>query len=86
MKEKVSFVGLLKKYSLVLLLVVFVIVSSILSPNFLKSTNILNMLQQCSVSGIMAIGMTMVIILGGIDLSVGGVAALCRNLAFENGG
>ncbi len=76
MKEKTSFVGLLKKYSLVLLLVVFVIVSSILSPNFLKSANILNMLQQCSVSGIMAIGMTMVIILGGIDLSVGGVAAL----------
>ena len=49
MKEKVSFVGLLKKYSLVLLLIVFVIVSSILSPNFLKSANLLNMLQLSAV-------------------------------------
>ena len=75
MREKVSFIGLLKKYSLVLLLIVFVIVSSILSPNFLKSANLLNMLQQCSVPGIIAISMTMVIIIGGIDLSVGAVAA-----------
>ena len=76
-----SFVGLLKKYSLVLLLVVFVVVSSILSPNFLKSANLLNMLQQCTVTGVMAIGMTMVIIIGGIDLSVGGVAALAGMVA-----
>ena len=75
MKEKKTFIGLLKSYSLVMLLVVFVIVSSILSPNFLKAANLLNMLQQCSVSGIIAIGMTMVIIIGGIDLSVGAVAA-----------
>ena len=76
MKEKVTFLGLIKKYSLLLLLVIFIVVSSILSPNFLKPANLLNMLQQCSVPGIIALGMTMVIIIGGIDLSVGGVAAL----------
>ena len=80
MKDK-SLVVLLKKYSLVLLLIVFVVVSSLLSKNFLKPANLLNMLQQCSVTGIMAIGMTMVIIIGGIDLSVGGVAALSGMVA-----
>ena len=80
MKDK-SLVVLLKKYSLVLLLIVFVVVSSLLSKNFLKPANLLNMLQQCSVTGIMAIGMTMVIIIGGIDLSVGGVASLTSMVA-----
>ena len=81
MREQVSVLALLKKFSLVLLLAVFVIVSSILSKNFLKPTNLLNMLQQCSVPGVIAIGMTIVIIIGGIDLSVGGVAALCGMIA-----
>ena len=74
--EKMSFVGFIKKYSLLVLLIIFVVVSAILSPNFLKPANIMNMLQQCSAPGIIAIGMTLVIIIGGIDLSVGGVAAV----------
>lgn len=68
--------SLIKKYNLLLLLLLFVIVSAILSPNFLKPSNLLNMLQQCSVSGVIAVGMTLVIIVGGIDLSVGAVAAM----------
>ena len=73
--KKISFGEFLKKYNLLVLLVIFIVVSSILSPNFLKLSNALNMLQQCSIPGIIAIGMTLVITLGGIDLSVGGVAA-----------
>nr|WP_317348769.1 ABC transporter permease [uncultured Blautia sp.] len=46
-----------------------------LSPNFLTIGNLLNLLQQASIPGIVAIGMTVVIIIGGIDLSVGSVAA-----------
>ena len=47
---------------------------SILSPHFLTSNNLLNVLDQSVVVGIVAIGMTFVILIGGIDLSVGSVA------------
>ncbi len=46
------------------------------SPTFLKSDNLLNIANQIAVIAIIAIGMTMVIITGGIDLSVGSVIAL----------
>jgi ribose transport system permease protein len=45
-------------------------------PNFLKATNLLNIVNQIAVIALMAIGMTMVIVAGGIDLSVGSLAAL----------
>jgi ribose transport system permease protein len=45
-------------------------------PNFLKRENLLNIANQISVIAILAIGMTMVIITGGIDLSVGSLIAL----------
>ncbi len=73
--KKISFGEFLKKYNLLVLLLVFIVISSVLSPNFLKINNMLNMMQQCAIPGIIAIGMTIVITLGGIDLSVGGVAA-----------
>jgi ribose transport system permease protein len=47
---------------------------SILSPHFLTSNNLWNVLDQSVVVGIVAIGMTFVILIGGIDLSVGSVA------------
>ena len=49
---------------------------STLSPHFLTSNNLLNVLDQSVVVGIVAIGMTFVILIGGIDLSVGSVAGL----------
>jgi ribose transport system permease protein len=49
---------------------------SLLSPYFLKTANLLNLLDQSVVVGIVAIGMTFVILTGGIDLSVGSVAGL----------
>jgi len=50
-------------------------------PNFLKRDNLLNIANQIAVIAIIAIGMTMVIITGGIDLSVGSLAALSAVLA-----
>lgn len=50
-------------------------------PNFLKSENLLNIANQIAVIAIIAIGMTMVIITGGIDLSVGSLIALSAVLA-----
>ncbi|HXT07667.1 MAG TPA: ABC transporter permease [Roseiarcus sp.] len=49
---------------------------SLMSPYFLKTNNLLNLLDQSVSIGIVAIGMTFVILIGGIDLSVGSVVGL----------
>jgi ribose transport system permease protein len=59
-----------------LALVVLCIFMTYASPYFWTSENIFNVLRSMSTIGIMAIGMTMVIVSGGIDLSVGSVAAV----------
>jgi ribose/xylose/arabinose/galactoside ABC-type transport system permease subunit len=66
----------LTKYTSVIGLVLLVIASSLLSPAFLKPVNVLNILRQIVPNGIVACGMTMVILTGGIDLSVGSLFAL----------
>src|SRR5690242_6552751 len=45
-------------------------------PRFLTTDNLLDLVQQISVNAILAFGMTLVILIGGIDLSVGAVVAL----------
>ncbi|WP_284948059.1 ABC transporter permease [Acidisoma cladoniae] len=57
-------------------LVAIAVVFSILAPDFLMPHNLINILQQSSINACVAIGMTLVIISGGIDLSVGPTAAL----------
>ena len=66
---------LIKYKSLVGLLFLITIVT-ILSPSFLSTKNIFNILRQTSVNGIIAAGMTFVILTGGIDLSVGSILAI----------
>jgi ribose transport system permease protein len=61
-------------------LIVIVILMSMLSPYFLTQDNIFNVLRGMSTIGIMAIGQTMVIITGGIDLSVGSILAVSSML------
>jgi ribose transport system permease protein len=58
------------------LALVLATVLSLASPHFLTTNNLLNLLDQSVVIGIVAIGMTFVILTGGIDLSVGSVAGL----------
>ncbi len=55
---------------------VIVIATSILSPNFLTSYNIENLLRRTSLFGILSIGVGFVILTAGIDLSIGGVVCL----------
>jgi ribose transport system permease protein len=57
-------------------LLAIVIVFAVLSPSFLTERNLLNILQQSSINACVALGMTLVIITGGIDLSVGPTAAI----------
>jgi ribose transport system permease protein len=48
----------------------------ILTPHFLTTSNLLNVLEQTAINAVIAVGMTFVIISGGIDLSVGSLVAL----------
>lgn len=61
------------KYGIYAAFLILVIVLAATSPSFLTLQNILNVLRQSSIIGIIAIGMTFVIIKGGIDLSVGSI-------------
>lgn len=58
-------------------LIIFAVIVSVLNPRFLTHANILNVLRQTSINSIIAIGMTLVILTGGIDLSVGSILAFC---------
>lgn len=62
-----------------LLLLCFII--SIITPRFLNVNNLLNVLTQVSVNAVIAIGMTFVILTGGIDLSVGSILAITGAIA-----
>ncbi|MCC4796608.1 ribose ABC transporter permease [Enterovibrio norvegicus] len=79
-KKLFSKAWLIEQKSLIALLFLIVVVS-FLSPNFFTVDNILNILRQTSINAIIAVGMTLVILTAGIDLSVGSVLALCGAFA-----
>jgi erythritol transport system permease protein len=62
-------------------LIVIIVVFSILSPNYLSVSNFLTMANHVAIYGLLSIGMLLVILNGGIDLSVGSVLALCGVVA-----
>ncbi len=69
-------------------LAILVIALAILSPHFLTWSNGMNVLRQASVQFLMAAGLTLVVLTGGIDLSVGAVlgVAACLGASFLNAG
>ncbi len=78
-KRKGSSVKDLLKYPEMLTLIGFLVLCiffSITAESFLTADNISNIIRQVSINGILAVGMTFVILTGGIDLSVGSVMAL----------
>ncbi|HPJ89539.1 MAG TPA: ABC transporter permease [Thermotogota bacterium] len=70
-----------EKWGPLLALVILFVISAIASPYFLKTRNLMNILRQVSYTGIIGLGMTFVIITGGIDLSVGSMTALVGGIA-----
>ncbi|HMM62892.1 MAG TPA: ABC transporter permease [Mesorhizobium sp.] len=58
-------------------LIILIVVFSLASPNFLQTSNIISILQATSVNGVLAVASTLVIITGGIDLSVGTLMTFC---------
>ncbi|WHH58068.1 ABC transporter permease [Petroclostridium sp. X23] len=65
----------LKKISIYLAFLCIFIIFSIINPNFISISNILNIIVQSSILAIIAVGETMVILTNGIDLSVGSIVA-----------
>src|ERR1700736_5056491 len=73
--------ALTSKYSIYLVLIGMIVVSSFLSPVFLSETNFSNISRQISITTILAFGQTLLIICGMIDLAQGSVMALAGLLA-----
>jgi len=73
--------ALLAKLAPLGFLFALIVVFSLLNPNFLDPSNLFNVMRQVSITGLIALGMTFVILTGGIDLSVGSILALAGILA-----
>ena len=76
MKDRAVFMFLRHNLGIMLVLLLLVVLLSALSPVFLTPNNLLTVLKQISHNMCLALGMTLVIILGGIDLSVGALVAM----------
>ena len=71
----------LKKTAILWVMIALIIVMSLISPTFLTSTNLINVVKQASITTIIGVGMTFVLVTGGIDLSVGSIMAFAGTLA-----
>ena len=76
LKIAANAVDVLKKYGIYAVLLVLVIFFSVTSENFFQSSNLLNVARQVSMLGIASVGFAFVLLLGGIDLSIGSVVTL----------
>jgi len=77
-----------RKYGIFIAFIAVIVILSIICPSFLTWKNLLNIVRKSSIHGVMALGMTFVILTAGIDLSVGSVLALTGVLcaSFEHAG
>jgi ribose/xylose/arabinose/galactoside ABC-type transport system permease subunit len=66
----------MKRYGIVFVMLGMFIILIFASPNFLKPSNLINILVSVSINGVLALGMVFVITAGGIDLSIGAMLAL----------
>ncbi len=83
--QKARLKELFMEYSVWIFLIVIVVLVGIVSPQFLNYTNVMSMLKEAVVVGILAIGMTFVIICGGFDLSSGAILGFCAVLCMTIG-
>lgn len=77
-----------KENGTIIALIGLIIILSFLSPSFIIPRNLSNLIRQVTINGIIAVGMTMVILIAGIDLSVGsivGIAAVVVTLLMQAG-
>lgn len=81
MKTKMDKAELLRKYGILIMLIALIVYFSFGSKYFLTGGNIVNVLRQSAVTGISAVGLTYVMLTGGIDLSIGAVIGLTAVVA-----
>ena len=82
-KSKKNVVAVLGEYGAFIALVVLVVAMMIFADGFATSSNLLNLLRQATFNGLIAFGMTLVILSDGIDLSVGSVFAMAAIICAE---
>jgi inositol transport system permease protein len=73
--------GVFNKYGIFLIFAVMILVASFLSPAFLSPINLINVVRQMSIVGLIALGVTGIIVSAGIDLSSGSVVGLTAVVA-----
>ena len=79
--QNASLAELYSRYGILLILVVALIAGAILSPAFLVPSNLVSVAKNVGVYAIMALGMTRLLIGGGVDLSAGSNVAMCSVVA-----
>ena len=84
-RSRPDIVSILGRFAPLIFLAVLVVILSVLRPSFLSPFNVFNVMRQISFIGILAVGMTFVILTAGIDLSVGSMMAfagiVCASVA-----
>jgi len=79
-KKKFNPIDFFGKYGILIILIVMVVAFTFANKNFMTFENIGNILRQTAIKGFICVGMAMVIITGGIDLSVGSITGVCSCL------
>lgn len=79
--KTMNFAQIYRRYGTVLIFIGIFLLASFLSPTFLTEANLTNVLRQVVVVSLLACGVTFIIILGHIDVSLGSVLALCGVLS-----
>jgi inositol transport system permease protein len=73
--------GALARFAPLIFLIALMIIFAVLEPRFMSSINLFNVMRQVSITGLLAIGMTFVILTAGIDLSIGSLLAFAGLVA-----
>jgi ribose/xylose/arabinose/galactoside ABC-type transport system permease subunit len=76
-----DFFGFVARFAPLIFLVALMVLFALLQPRFLSSINLFNVMRQVSITGLLAIGMTFVILTAGIDLSIGSLVAFAGLVA-----
>jgi inositol transport system permease protein len=76
-QQPFEWIAFLQKFGVFLFLILLIMFFTSQNPRFLSIRNLFNILTDVSIYGIMAVGMTLVILTAGVDLSVGAILALC---------
>lgn len=80
MKNNLTFKNIYSNYTFIFSFIALVVIATIINPSFLSWTSLSTLMLQSSIKGIIALGMTLIIIAGQIDLSVGSQCALIAGL------